>query len=804
MQIAPHTRSTCRPTVRPLLRSLLVALATLPAATVMAGDLDGQTAEVVAGDASEAWRLINGSRLSVNSGQTEQIQADDTSQVLLDNAQVTRTGNQTAAIQLWEQSSLNANASRINGEVELRGGSTSLTLKNSVIRVTAAELAAGAQASVGIGLSQGLAPNMTDTPYALVDNTSIHVDDVAAPARPHLSGLGVRLLVGQMDIVNRSQIVAANVGAMLWGERNGDGLLRLNVNDSTLQSGRGAAIQVMPMFDNTYDITVANDAHLTGGDGNLLLVGREGNVSGARTDVHFAADDSRLIGNVTFDPTSVTNGSLDVILRNNAQIDGRFINVTSAAIDTDSAWLMTGDSNVGHLTLGSTGTVALGDGSRFNTLSVDTFTGNGGTLAFNTTLGDDSSATDRLVIAGDANGQANVRVLNAGGAGAKTDKGIELIRVGGASNAQFDLQGRAVGGQYEYFLFKDATNGGWYLRSELATTPDPCLADPTLPQCKPIVDPIDPIDPITPIPVLRPEAGAYLANQFAMDQLLRHGWRDRQGGSTSAVDGVRGWARVDGTQSKLSAVEDQLDLRVDRSRLQLGADVGVFDNGRGRVGVMGTVAQSSATSRSQLTGYSARGKVEGGALGVYGNWNSDALYVDASVQRGQFRNRVQGEGLSEERYDSDLWQSSLEAGYRIGIGAIGSTALSLQPELQLVYTDANIDRHREANGTVVRSLGDSGLSGRAGLRLQGEGHSAAGASVSPYVVANWHRDGASNGMAFDDDALKANVPRNRYELNAGARVDFRSRLSAWGGFGVMRGDHGYREATANVSVAYRW
>ncbi|WP_171958508.1 autotransporter outer membrane beta-barrel domain-containing protein, partial [Stenotrophomonas maltophilia] len=144
-------------------------------------------------------------------------------------------------------------------------------------------------------------------------------------------------------------------------------------------------------------------------------------------------------------------------------------------------------------------------------------------------------------------------------------------------------------------------------------------------------------------------------------QLLRHGWRDRQGGNTSAVEGVRGWARVDATQSKLSVVEDQLDLRVDRSRLQLGADIGVFDNGQGRVGLMGTLAKSDATSRSRLTGYSARGKVNGGALGVYGNWSNDALYVDASVQRGQFRNRVQGEGLAEERYDSDIWQSSLEA-----------------------------------------------------------------------------------------------------------------------------------------------
>ncbi|MGM3213355.1 autotransporter outer membrane beta-barrel domain-containing protein, partial [Klebsiella pneumoniae] len=143
------------------------------------------------------------------------------------------------------------------------------------------------------------------------------------------------------------------------------------------------------------------------------------------------------------DAATATGGTVDVTLRNKAQIDGRFLNVTTASIDSDSTWLMTGDSNVGHLTLGSTGTVALGNASSFNTLNVDQFTSNGGTLLFNTVLGDDTSLTDKLVIAGDANVQANVRVLNAGGAGAKTERGIELIDIGGASNAQFDLLGRA-------------------------------------------------------------------------------------------------------------------------------------------------------------------------------------------------------------------------------------------------------------------------------------------------------------------------------------------------------------------------
>ncbi|WP_423176807.1 autotransporter outer membrane beta-barrel domain-containing protein [Stenotrophomonas maltophilia group sp. CASM10] len=786
------------PSLRPLARGLLLALSAMSASAALAGDLDGQTAEVVAGDAVEAWTLENGSKLTVTGAQTDSITSTDSSVFLSKATIASATAGSRAHVTLHGNSTLNMTGSIVrDGTVHVYDNSSAHIVGSRI----------NSSSFIGVDLTH--APfSSSFNPSAVIDSSFVRAE-LSAGASELNNGHGVRMFFGDMTIQNGSRIEGGNTAAYLTGRSDlpgSTGVLSFRVDNSVLKSDSGAAIRVAPFAllpSTQFDITVANGAQLISGDGNLLLFRTDQPAVGpGQGTVNFTVDDARLIGNVNFD-TATTLGALNVSLRNKAQIDGRFLNVTSASIDSDSTWLMTGDSNVGHLALGNTGTVALGNGSTFNTLTVDTFDGAGGTLLFNTQLGDDNSATDKLIIKGDSNGQANVRVLNAGGAGAKTDKGIELIRVGGASNAQFDLQGRAVGGQYEYFLFKDATNGGWYLRSELAGVPDPCVADPTLPECKP-VDPVDPIDPVDPTPVLRPEAGAYLANQFAMDQLLRHGWRDRQGGTTSAVDGVRGWARVDATQSKLSAVEDQLDLRVDRSRLQLGADVGVFDNGQGRVGLMGTLAKSDATSRSQLTGYSARGKVDGGALGVYGNWSNDALYVDASVQRGQFRNRVQGEGLAEERYDSDIWQSSLEAGYRFGIGQIGSTALSLQPELQLVYTDANTDRHQEANGTVVRSLGDSGLSGRVGLRLQGESRSAAGASVSPYVVANWYRDGASNGMAFDDEALKAGVPRNRYELNAGARVDFRSGLSAWGGFGVMRGDHGYREATANLSMSYRW
>ncbi|HEL4831121.1 TPA: autotransporter outer membrane beta-barrel domain-containing protein [Stenotrophomonas maltophilia] len=783
-----HSARPQRCTMRPLARCLLLALAVLPATPVLARNLDGQSAAVSRSTAVEAWNLINGSSLTVDGGRTEEITSRD-SLVTLRNGRVEALASGGRAnIVLRGTSTLDmTNSALHDGGVEVND------LSNA--RITGSTLhSVGATRSFSVGISLALSPSESDANSTLIVDSSF-VRAEASPGAVNLSnGHAVRLQQGTAILQNGTRVEGANSGVLLLGGTYSALLgqpITLRVDNAQVASDNGAAIWVAPRRLVRYDITIANGSQLSGGDGHLLLVRPDG-VATSEAEVHFTVDDARLAGDITFD-TDRVSGNLDVVLRNKAQIDGRFNGVTTADIGSDSTWLMTGDSTVGQLTLGAAGTIGLSDGTTFNTLTVDEFTGSGGTLLFNTVLGDDTSLTDTLVINGDANGQANVRVLNAGGAGAKTDRGIELIDIGGASNAQFDLVGRAVGGQYEYFLVKDA-NGNWYLRSELTTTPDPCKIDPTLPDCKPI----DPIEP-----VLRPEAGAYLANQFALDQMLRHQYRDRQGGA-AAEDGIRGWARVDATQSKLGAVNDQLDLRVDRSRLQLGADLGVFDDGRGRVGVMGTLAQSSATSRSQLTGYSARGKLEGGALGVYGNWATDALYVDASVQRGQFRNRVQGEGLAEERYDSDIWQSSVEAGYRFGIGQIGNTALSLQPELQLIYTDAKTDVHTESNGTVVRAAGNSGLSGRAGLRLQGESRSAAGASVSPYLAANWYRDGAGNGIAFDDEVLKAGIPRNRYELSAGARVEFRSGFSAWGGLGVMRGDHGYREATGNLGVAYTW
>ncbi|KAG0738684.1 hypothetical protein G6F24_017549 [Rhizopus arrhizus] len=94
---------------------------------------------------------------------------------------------------------------------------------------------------------------------------------------------------------------------------------------------------------------------------------------------------------------------------------------------------------------------------------------------------------------------------------------------------------------------------------------------------------------------------------------------------------------------------------------------------------------ATSTSTNELTGYYARGKVKGEALGIYGTWRGGngadpyaGFYVDGSLQRAQFRNRVEGIGLAAERYDSRAWQGAVETGYA-GATAAGTATATPKP-----------------------------------------------------------------------------------------------------------------------------
>ncbi len=619
-------------------------------------------------------------------------------------------------------------------------------------------------------------------------------------------------------IRNGGSIIRLRNGTQVTGETNGidvryssDARLANNqadwgmlIDNSRVSGTAGAAIAVAGFADEAVRLTVQNRATLTGGNGAMVD-------AQANALLDFTGRTSTLNGDfLVADSATATLRFLDGL-----NLTGRVLGPADIIVDQGGRWTLSGDSNTGNLTLGAGSDIFLGAAGQaaYPQLTVNgNYTGQGGTLHFNTVLAGDDAASSSMIVSGDTSGSTNVSVSNINGAGAQTVNGIRLVQVGGASNGTFALQGRAVGGMYEYFLRKGtptAANGNWYLTS--AYTGDPCDINPALPQCPvdPVdpVNPVDPIDPIVdPIPVLRPESGAYLANQAAAQQMFTLRRHDRgEPGFDRASPGT--WVRV-GRDQLQASIAGQVDARTHINTVQLGSDLWRWGEGRGQLGVMLGTGDATTQAVSSLSGYGTRGKVKGKSAGVYAGWVQDAqssagAYVDGWVQAGRFDNDVQGEGLEREQYDSRTRSASLEAGYAFTLRSSASSTLYLQPQAQVTWSDYDGDRHVEANGTTVEDGRSGGVNSRVGMRLFGQS-TRVGNRVQPFLGVNWLRGERDPSLRFNAEQLHAKLPQNRYEAQAGAQLQLGQRWTAWGDLRVQRGDGGYRDNGAQMGLRAAW
>ncbi len=771
---------------------LATALSLCMAAPAVAGNLGGGASHtVVAGDAKEDWNVSGASTLNLAAGATAGLVH------IREQSTLTATDAQLSGSDPFILISIvNSNASFLRSSIRNDAG-WGLVLGAELSNPSAPHSTVALDASTVEGLQAAALVNGHGQ-LAISGSTLIGKADSSLPNDPN-NGVGLSVEAGGAVIQSSSSVRGDLHGAYLVSTQMAGFTAQpstLVVDGSRLEGMTGSAIYVGPSFrnDTDVDITLRNGAELVAGNG--VLVDIQPNTRDPALKVHADVDasNSQLRGDLR--AGAGATGSL--ALRDNASLVGGITGAIGVALSQGGQWQLNKNSDVASLSVGNGGIVALGDGSAFHTLNVaGNFSGADGTIIFNTVLAGDNAATDKLIIGGDTSGSANVRVNNVGGAGAQTDKGIELIKVGGASNGQFNLAGRAVGGQYEYFLHKGTgADGNWYLRSQLPTQPDPCVIDPTLPEC----------NPVDPEPVLRPEPGAYLANLRAAQTMFRLGYHDRNAGQNAG----RAWARVDGSRNGFDAVSRQLDIRGNSQALTVGTDLWRHESGSS-VGVMLSSGNASSTSTNELTGYYARGKVKGEALGIYGTWRGGngadpyaGFYVDGSLQRAQFRNRVEGIGLDTERYDSRAWQGAVETGYAFRVGGASNGGIYLEPQLQVGYSRWDSNRHTETNGTVVSTENANGVFGRAGLRLSGVTRWGNGtAEVQPYLAANWLHTRAESQIRMDDEIADARVPRSRGEFSGGASVKFSNGIGAWGGLSLQKAS-GYHQTSVQVGVSYSW
>lgn len=468
--------------------------------------------------------------------------------------------------------------------------------------------------------------------------------------------------------------------------------------------------------------------------------------------------------------------------------------------------LAAGNQNMGSLT--NSGTLQLAGSQTGNTLTVNGNYIGGGTLVINTVLGDDNSATDKLIVTGDTSGSTGVVVNNVSGAGAQTVNGIEVVKVGGASNGNFTLNNRAVAGAYEYFLNKGGVatpnDGGWYLRSQL---PDP--VDPVTP-----VNPVNPVDPVNPTPanIIRPEAGSYMANMAAASKMFNLRLEDREGRAENSSM----WLRQQGSRTTFHDTTGQSRTATNTYVVQGGGEVWdshFNDSDRLGVGLMAAYGNASSETGSNRSGYNSKGTVDGYSTGVYATWYQDAktlngAYVDSWVQYSWLNGEVKGDQLSNESYNIDGLSASVEAGYRMPVYQGENGSVFITPQAQVTWNGIKADDHHEINGTRVTSSGDNNVQTRLGVKVSRDGVSdndiGKDKLFTVYAEANWLNNSQQAGAVLDGVEVKQSGSRNLAEFKLGTEGQVNKNLNLWTNVAQQMGDDGYADTALTVGFKYKF
>ncbi|ENL8208872.1 fibronectin-binding autotransporter adhesin ShdA [Salmonella enterica] len=476
------------------------------------------------------------------------------------------------------------------------------------------------------------------------------------------------------------------------------------------------------------------------------------------------------------------------------------------------------------------GTIASGSSSSTpgNTLYVDgDYTGNGGSLYLNTVLGDDDSATDKLVITGDASGTTDL-YINGIGDGAQTTNGIEVVDVGGVSTSDaFVLKNEVNASLYTYRLYWNESDNDWYLASKAQSDDDDSGGDVTPSDGGDDGGDVTPSDDggdggdVTPpddggdvAPQYRADIGAYMGNQWMARNLQMQTLYDREGSQYRNADGSV-WARFKAGKAESEAVSGNIDMDSNYSQFQLGGDILAWGNGQQSitVGVMASYinADTDSTGNRGADGsqFTSSANVDGYNLGVYATWFADAqthsgAYVDSWYQYGFYNNSVESGDAGSESYDSTANAVSLETGYRYDIALSNGNTVSLTPQAQVVWQNYSADSVKDNYGTRIDGQDGDSWTTRLGLRVDGKLYKGSRTVIQPFAEANWLHTSDDVSVSFDDATVKQDLPANRAELKVGLQADIDKQWSVRAQVAGQTGSNDFGDLNGSLNLRYNW
>ncbi|MEK3135669.1 fibronectin-binding autotransporter adhesin ShdA [Salmonella enterica subsp. enterica] len=569
------------------------------------------------------------------------------------------------------------------------------------------------------------------------------------------------------------------------GDWDGKSLTKLGAGKLTLSGA------------NTYtgDTNVQEGTLWLAGDGTIGEVGSQQAVNVASDATFGGSNGTTVNGKVTNEGTLVFGDSEE----------------------TGAIFTLNGDLiNMGTMTSGSSSSTP------GNTLYVDgNYTGNGGSLYLNTVLGDDDSATDKLVITGDASGTTDL-YINGIGDGAQTTNGIEVVDVGGVSTSDaFVLKNEVNASLYTYRLYWNESDNDWYLASKAQSDDDDSGGDDS------DVTPSDGGDDggnVTPpddggdggdvAPQYRADIGAYMGNQWMARNLQMQTLYDREGSQYRNADGSV-WARFKAGKAESEAVSGNIDMDSNYSQFQLGGDILAWGNGQQSVtvGVMASYinADTDSTGNRGADGsqFTSSGNVDGYNLGVYATWFADAqthsgAYVDSWYQYGFYNNSVESGDAGSESYDSTANAVSLETGYRYDIALSNGNTVSLTPQAQVVWQNYSADSVKDNYGTRIDGQDGDSWTTRLGLRVDGKLYKGSRTVIQPFAEANWLHTSDDVSVSFDDATVKQDLPANRAELKVGLQADIDKQWSVRAQVAGQTGSNDFGDLNGSLNLRYNW
>lgn len=724
--------------------------------TAQAGHLIGESKTIDSSESANDWQLDWKAELTLNGARAQRI-------IVNDSALIINPGSRVDDIRATQGSTV----SLTGAHVESRNPTwAALRLDDSTATITDSTLIShtnfGLQVFQSAGSLQGGIAEVFNSNIVGVaggataqGNSELHFKQNTWVEGTGADSFGVRLDSGALVTASQSTLIGGKNGVVVTNQLNNAEVGKLVLDNSHVEGRTGSAILVegRPGRVPTVEIDVRNGSSLTGGNGILLEVN-----GGAVASMN--VDNSDLRGDVIVEEGSTAHLSL----HNRAGMTGQMQNVTSLAIGDQSYWELTGDSQVGALSLAG-GTVKFGETDAFYQLDVDSLDGNG-TFVMGTDFA--RGVTDFLNVEGEAKGDHKL-LLAASGAEPTNPEDIRVVHTGGG-DAQFSLVGDVVDvGAYSYGLKKEGTD--WFL------------------------------DPNNR--VISPGTRSVLA-LFNTAPTVWYGeatsLRSRMGELRFDPAQAGVWIRGYGNKYEVSD-----STGTGYSQNQQGFTVGTDTPLADSQWLVGVMAGHSTSDLNLKRGTS--GNVKSYYLGAYATWldEESGLYFDAVAKVNRFQNESKvglSDGTSSKgKYNNTGGGLSAEFGRNIKL----DDGFFIEPYAQMSTVviqgaNYNLDNGLEAKGERTRSI-----MAKAGATVGRDIQLDTGSVVQPYLrAAMVHEFANNNKVTVNNNVFNNDLSGSRAEFGAGMAVKLSQNLQLHADLEHSSGGRVEQPWGANVGVRYTW